>query len=123
MKTATEIKAELPNFYGTENWYRYSPLFKTILLTDGAKYIADECEAYWLMDVIGSYLPKIKGGFAVAKLTVADNKGRFTLADDDPAGKTFAKQTIEYTDFPLDEIKFYVINDGTDWVILLPSEY
>lgn len=116
-------KDDLKQFTGTEQWHRYSPLFPTMLLTDGAKYLAEEAGAYWLMDMIGSYLPKIQDGFAVAKLSVADNKGKFTLADDDPAGTTFAEQTVEYTDFPLDEIKLYVIAEGDNWVVLLPSEY
>jgi hypothetical protein len=36
-----------------------------------------------------------------------------------------AKQEIEYTDFPLEEIRFFVAKDGglKAWVIMLPSEY
>lgn len=32
-------------------------------------------------------------------------------------------QNISYTDFPLDEVKLYVIREVDEWVILLPSEY
>lgn len=128
MKTPQEIKAELPNFYGTEHWYRYSPLFPNMLLTDGAKYVAEACEAYWLMDIIGSYLPRIpkNDGFAVALLTkdgVNKPGALFVLGDDMPPDTTYATQAIEYTDFPLDEIKLYVIYDGENWTVLLPGEY
>lgn len=51
------------------------------------------------------------------------NKAFFTLANDSPATKIYANQSISYTDFPLDEIKLYVIREGDEWVILLPSEY
>lgn len=51
------------------------------------------------------------------------NKAFFTLADDSPATKIYANQSISYTDFPLDEIKLYVIRDGDEWIILLPSEH
>ena len=129
MKTKDEIQAELPNFYGTEQYYRYSPaLFNNVLLTDGAKFIAESCNAFWLMDVISSHIPSIKKAgdtFAVAKLTVKDSGASFILVPDLPCDprEVFAKQKIEYTDFPLDEIKFYVQYDGEHWVIMLTSEY
>ncbi len=127
MKTKDEILAELPNFYGTEQYHRYNPvLFPNVLLTDGALFIAESCDAYWLMDVISSHLPSIKKAgdtFAVARLAAGNNSALFSLTDDIPPNVTYATQAIEYTDFPLDEIKFYVSFDGDDWVILLTSEY
>lgn len=124
MKTANEITNELAQFTGTAHYYLYSPLFPNMLLTDGAHYLAEECGAYWLMDMIGSYLPQIEDWWAIAELTVTHgNKALFTLADDKPATKFFAHQAIEYTDFPLEEVKLYVILDGEHWVVLIPSEY
>lgn len=127
MKTKQEILAELPNFYGTEQWHRYSPvLFPNVLLTDGALFIAESCDAYWLMDVISSHLPSVKDTFAVALLTkegVNAHGAVVSLQDDIPPNVTYTTQAIEYTDFPLDKIKFYVSYDGENWVILLPSEY
>ena len=123
MKTKPEIKQALRQFTGTEAWHRHLP---GVLLTDGAKYLAEECGAYWLMDVIGSHLPSVPKDetFTVAQLTVNPmNKAFFTLADDSPATKIYANQSISYTDFPLDEVKLYVIREGDGWVILLPSEY
>ena len=121
---------DLSQFYGTESWHRYSPvLFHNVLLTDGAKYVAEEAGAYWLMDVISSHLRAVsKAGdtFGVALLTkegVNRPGAVFSLQDDVPATTVYATQEIEYTDFPLDEIKFYVSYDGENWVILLPSEY
>ena len=121
MKTKAEILAELPNFYGTEQWHRYSPvLFPNILLTDGVLFIAESCDAFWLMDVISSHLTSVrKAGdtFAVALLTkdcVNGSSALFALQDDVPPNVTYATQAISYTDFPLDEIKFYVSVDGDD---------
>lgn len=123
MKTEAEIRAALPNFYGTENWHRFSPVFPNVLLTDGAKYIADACDAYWLMDVIASHLPSVDDGFAIAMLGHFSDKWEFKIIDDIPTTRMYAAQTIEWTDFPLDEIKLYVTYDGENWVIMLPSEY
>ena len=44
-------EADLRNFTGSEHWYRHG-LVRTILFTDGAKYVADEGGAYWLLDEI-----------------------------------------------------------------------
>lgn len=127
--TSEEILETLTLFTGTERWYRYSPLFPNVLLTDGAKFIADECGAYWLMDVIGSHLPAVKRAgerFAIAvlaKKTPYEGGWYFHLVDDIPSNVTYARQDIEFSDFPLDEIKLYVIDDGEHVTILLPSEY
>ena len=123
MKPKSEIKHALRQFTGTEAWHHHLP---GVLLTDGTKYLAEECGAYWLMDVIASHILSIPKDetFTVAQLTVNPmNKAFFTLADDSPATKIYAHQSISYTDFPLDEVKLYVIREGDEWFILLPSEY
>lgn len=45
---------------GTEGYHRFSPLFRNLLLTDGAKALAEHAEAFWLMDLIGSHQPTCK---------------------------------------------------------------
>ena len=126
MRTPTEILIDLDQFTGTEMWHRYSPaLFPNVRLTDGAAYLAEECGAYWLMDVISSYLPGIQNQdyFVVVKLVKNGDAAVVTLADDEPPTQVFAKQEISFTDFPLDAIKLYASYDGKHWIILLPSEY
>ena len=41
----------LNQFTGSEHWYRHG-LVRSIVFTDGAKYIADAAGAYWLLDEI-----------------------------------------------------------------------
>lgn len=102
------LQQSLNQFTGTEHYYRISKLH---LLTDGTKFLADEAKCYWLMDAIASYLPKnFNDDFAVANLVVNDNKAELTL--DDGNGNIFARQFIEYTDFPLPEVKIYCGFDG-----------
>lgn len=115
--------AELSQFYGTEHYYQWSALFRNMVLTDGAKYVAERASAYWLMDAIASYLPKYqRGGFAVAKF-VKRKKDWLLTIDYGNGGKPLARQIIQYTDFPLDEITLYVAPGDGVWVIMLPSEY
>ena len=42
---------ELRQFTGSEHWYRHG-LVRTVVFTDGAKYVADAGGAYWLLDEI-----------------------------------------------------------------------
>ena len=51
------------------------------------------------------------------------NKSSAVLKIDDGNGYVYATQNIEYTDFPLNEIKLYCCFDGEHWVIMLTSEY
>ena len=75
MKSPQEIKFNLDCFTGTENYYRWSVLFPDVVLTDGAKYLAEAADAYWLMDLLASHLPSYKtAGFAVAKLQLDPEK-------------------------------------------------
>ena len=120
----TQWANELHNFSGTEHYYRIMP---NILMTDGAKFVADNGEAYWLMTAIASYLPQFKNAesFIVANLQV-NNIGHARTALlklDDGNDNVLAEQFIEYTDFELDEIKFYACYTGNTWVIMLPREY
>ena len=122
MLTKQEILNTLPNFYGTEAYYRYSPQFRNFLLTDGAKFVAEACDAYWLVDLFASHLPSYQAeGFAVLYLKVKD--GKATAQIEDGNGKVLKKQKIEYTDFPLDQIVLYCCPQDDQFVILLPSEY
>lgn len=116
---------DLTPFTGTEAYYRWSVLFPKIVLTDGTKYLADEAGAFWLMDCIGSHLPSVPKteSYAIATLEKTKKNWKFALLDDIPPTKVYAKQTIGFSDFPLDEIKLYVIRQDDLWVIMLCSEY
>lgn len=139
--TLTKIDpAHLALFTGTGEYHRFSPFFKNAYLTDGAKFLAEQAGAYWLTDVIGSYLPRLAAHgeeFAVASIT-KHKKGqgcifRLTNGNDGKEAPLvkYAHQNIPFTDFPFadlgDEFKLYVQRGetpgGPAWVILLPSEY
>jgi hypothetical protein len=119
-KKATVSTADLANFTGSENWYQHW-LGKS-LYTDGARFVADRAGAYWLLDeiVTNQTRPKIKAEeFQVWTLKVDLEKHKGVLTCDDGNGNVVFSKRIEFTDFPLPEIKLYC----TDGTILLPSEY
>jgi len=114
---------DLGYFTGTEEWHRHP---SGLLYTDGVKYVAENGGAYWLIDAVASY----QGEPALA-LTELQEFQLWELAVDrernsavltcraDTGRKPVVRQEIEYTDFPLDEIKLYV----ECGVLLLPSEH
>ena len=120
----TQWAQQLSQFSGTENYYRIMP---NVLMTDGAKFVADKGEAYWLMTAIASYLPEYtsKETFILATLNVTHTatSRQAILKFDDGNENVLAQQYIEYTDFELPEIKFYACYNGDMWVIMLPREY
>jgi hypothetical protein len=113
-------ESELAIFTGSEHWYQHW-LGKT-LYTDGVKFVAEQAAAYWLIDeiAINQTRPKVRAEkFQVWVLKVDLEKRKAVLTCDDGNGNVVFTKRIEFTDFPLVEIKFYYA-DGT---ILLPSEY
>lgn len=124
---ADKLRSGLSGFTGTEQYHKVS--ITPVVVTDGVQYLCDKAGAYWLVDAIGSYQgePKLKREpFQVWILKKdKDGKGATLSAYNDYSEKEPNKykplvtQKIEYTDFPLDEIKLYV--EGN--VVLLPSEH
>lgn len=121
MKEHTLTQADLAQFTGTEQWYRHS-MVRNVLYTDGIKHMASTAGAYWLIDEIAfqQHYPSIaKEEFQVWMLRVDLGQSTATLTCDNGNSRIIFQKKISYTDFPLDEIKIYFVNN----VIMLPSEY
>ena len=120
--TPDQIINELAQCIGSENYYqhRLGPIY-----TDGINYMATICEAYWLIDAIASYQTTrfaATNAFQVWELVKSptDNRpDRHILTYEDGNGNLLIRQTIPFSDFPLEDIKIYVCDN----TILLPSEY
>jgi hypothetical protein len=110
----------LTQFTGTEQWYRHA-LNRKVLFTDGAKYVADQAGAYWLLDEIAlaqlSEQAVKAESFQLWKLEVNDETAQL-ICEDGNGNAKFTKY-IAFTDFPEPGVQFYF----TDNTILLPGEY
>jgi len=119
--STTLTEADLALFIGSEHWYRHA-LNRSVLFTDGAKYVADHGGAYWLLDEIAlaqRYEKAIAGEeFQVWKLAVKPDHSAALTCEDGNGNVVFTK-ALEFTDFPLPEIVLWFAN-GT---IYLPSEH
>ena len=119
--TATLSEVQLRQFTGSENWFRHG-INRSVFFTDGAKFLADQGGAYWLLDIIAiaqQHDARVSGEeFQVWNLKVHSDRTA-TVFCDDGNGNPVYTQEIPFTDFPLDEVKLYFANN----VIHLPSEY
>jgi len=135
--TASELKRELRQFTGDLERFRHS-LNRQVIYTPGVQHLAERAGAYWLIDVIASWIGSPDFNRAVAAdarieslhywtLEVADARGivQAVIEDTEPpfAMKPFIEQKIPFTDFPLPELNIWAGFDGTHWTLFLPSEY
>ena len=114
-----EIQANLAPCTGSTQYFAYNGC----RLTEGAKIMAELCQAFWLFDAILSHQLSDhvrREEFQSWRLSPCKaSRGALLLADDGNEHLLTA-QHIPYTDFPLPEgIRLYV----RDGVIFLPSEY
>ncbi len=120
-----QLIEQLQGFCGSITCYKI-PLVKA-RYTEGVKYLADQAQCHWLVTdtaVVCKSL-KNKSTFIVilfkrnstsvqerthkeAKITYADGNGTILL-----------EQEYEYTDFPLDELRLFFVDD----MLMLPNEY
>ena len=101
--TKTLTESDLTQFIGSEVVYT-NPSYGRISYTEGARYVAEAGEAWWLLDLIVSHIrtkPRLRQeAFQVWTLTVkADHTGLVRCTDGNHT--RLASQRLPYTDFPL----------------------
>jgi hypothetical protein len=115
------VRSSTPPVHRLRERYRHD-INHAVLFTDGAKFLADQGGAYWLLDIVAiaqQHDARVSGEeFQVWNLRVHSDRSA-TVFRDDGNGNPLYTQEIPYTDFPLDEVKLYFANN----VIHLPSEY
>ena len=106
-------------FTGSDTFYRHG-LARSVVYTEGARYVAETAQAYWLLDkvaIVGADLAAKGEPWQAWTLSVSGDKA--TIKVDDGNGNALHAEDITFTDFPEPGVTLWFI-DGT---ILLPSEY
>ncbi|QDS91415.1 hypothetical protein FF011L_01450 [Roseimaritima multifibrata] len=130
--TSSFSKADLQQFTGDD--LRYRTLNRSVIYTPGIKYLAENAQAYWLIDAIASYFvgPEMRNAMKrddrlqslqFWRLEVTDEQTASLYAVADKGLKPFIAQAIDFTDFPFDCIDVWAGFDGTYWTLYLPSEH
>lgn len=115
-----EIENNLSMFNGSETVYQTSRLKPNLVHTEGVKYLADNCQCYWLLDIIMSIsgMQRFEPFIACTlKRNKTGNGAKFEATDGN--GRRLYVQVIPYTDIPLKEVTLWLSND----CIYLPSEH
>ena len=114
-----EIRNNLKDFTGTENYYKI-PLSK-FNHTDGINHLIRICGCWWLISDTAIYLSSLKDfpDFLILTIKVNEDKSAIVTLKEDTDVKPIYTKIYGYTDFPLNEYEFYIINN----VFLLRSEY
>jgi hypothetical protein len=110
------------------------PLCKDFVVTDGVKNFVKEAEAQWLIDIVGSYIPKIAkidDYFFKVNLKVnkeCNNDGLFRILHEVHFKmKCVVEQNIPYVDLPSGEYTFYLFKEGELGqglhIMICPGEY
>ncbi len=109
-----------PQFSGTVGYHKVSLI--GLIGTDGCVHAFKTLEAFWVGDIIASYIPKMRktgDTFFVARVVAKDGKADFFL--DDGNGVVLVHQRIPYTDIK-ENLKLYVGKQEKDFIAFLPSE-
>ena len=116
--TLSELKSELQDFHGTENYYKHWP---GLLFTDGIHHLARKVNCVWLITLVASYQPewKTKEHFQLWKISVKPDNTAVVTMRRDTNQPALIQQELTFTDFPAGEFEWYCING----VMLLVNEY
>lgn len=130
--TPSSLLVQLRHFTGSERFYRH-PLNRQVVFTEGVRFLAEQAEAFWLIDAIASYFgsPEMRAAMSADPrlnsmqfwtLIVTDGRGELAMEADagEPAAIT---QDVPFTDFPLDRIDIWAGFNGEFWTLYLPSEH
>ena len=117
--TPEQLQTALRGFTGSEQFFRMYP---NVIITEGVKFLCDQAQCYWLIDCIFSYqtIRKVaREPFQVLDLTVDLEKRTGLILVTDGNNLELYRQALEFTDFPLQAIKLYYV----DQTVMLPREY
>lgn len=125
--------ADLQQFTGDLQRFRHG-LNRRVIYTPGVQYLAEAAGAYWLIDVIASYLTpaliaeEARKDDRIAwmqfwKLTVLQDGRAIVEARADSPCEPFIRQTIAWTDFPMESVDIWAAWDTQHWTLYLPSEH
>ncbi len=124
-KQRNEIKEGLQHFHGTEMFYQI-PLLRT-RFTDGLKYLANVADCFWLItdtSVIAKSLINRSEFITIDFKRLSKEKQEISgyeaeIIYTDGNNTILEKHQYRKTDFPLDELRLFFVND----TLMLPSEY
>jgi hypothetical protein len=110
---------------GTNEYHLYNTFLKSVYLTDGVKLVAENLEAYWMIDLILSYQTKNfreknheVGNFIQYWFIKVNNDDTADVWMEFHKGEEIIEQKIPRTDFPVKEFN-WVYNSYDNTIALI----
>lgn len=131
---ALRLGLDLSLFTGDLERFRH-PIKRQVIYTPGVQHLAQEAEAYWLIDAIASWIgshPFVQAIKQDERLETvhfwrlevdSENSSGVLTAVSDKGKAPFITQRIPFTNFPLPAIDIWCGFDGRHWTLYLPSEH
>lgn len=132
MISAEQMQKDLAQFYGSMGYTKFMP---GMVMTDGTTYLVKN-GCHWLLTAIWSHMKTAMAKddrcrdmqFWTLQVNLKNNSAVLTCEAD--SNEVVIKQEIEYTDFPLPEIKIWLETgywtekgkEKTGMVAMLPNE-
>jgi acyl transferase domain-containing protein len=120
------LATQLAQFTGSTTFTRHG-LVRSLLMTEGVAFLADQAGAHWLTDTIASYqhepVARAEPFQAWSLVVDAATRSAVLTMTDGNSSTPIIRQQIDWTDFLLAEIALWAIAEGDHRVIMLPSEY
>lgn len=127
-KNIQTIQNDIAHFWGSENFWKWNSLSNSVL-TDGAQYVATNCEAFWLFDLLDAEIrfnQNLKNElYLQSKLTVDLDKEEGLIVIDDMNDTICFTQSLTFCTFPLEQITIWSTRNQHNKSLthMLPSEY
>lgn len=106
-------------YNGSDNFFRHR--LSGLVYTDGVKALAEQCQAYWLIDLICSH--QMHATVHTQPFQVWDLQRKegdsFSIRCTDGNYNHITSQDIPFSDFPFDLATVWVV----DKTLMLPTEY
>lgn len=113
-----EFEEGLAQHIGTSTYWKH--FIPNVKYTDGARFVAQKCSAYWMLDLIASYQTTkfaTQNEFQSWKFTKNGDSGTMVCTDGNDT--VLVTQKIKLTDFPLNEMTLFCAGK----VIYHPNEH
>ena len=120
-----QLIEQLQGFCGSTTYYKI-PLVKA-RYTEGIKYLADQAQCHWLVTDTAVVCKSLKNKSNFIVILFKRNSTSVQERTHKEAKITYAngngiilyEQEYEFTDFPLDELRLFFVDD----MLMLPNEY
>lgn len=108
---------------GANGFIRH-PLVHSFTVSNGVEECAD-CGIWWLIDIAATEIPAVlrkeKENLGVFKADVYGSVAK--LSCDGSGDRRLWRRTVDWTDMPEGTWTFYIADEASHFVMILPSEY